>query len=291
MPKTPSGRRRDPASRPAISSPWPGNGRARRTTLASRRPLRHGACHARRRTATSGRACMVLLMGMQGLGKPGVNYVLHHRRGAGRLDFYFPGYADGGISRRQRGSAGTGPPRLSQTADQRARSVSAINRSFFPNASSSPRSAGAGCTATMARARSSSSSRMHLPVPRLFGNQDDIPAGGFVHRHHDEHQPLCPDVPAIRTSSSSSTRPSSSEPEARFADIVFPVCTNFERWDIGEWAKISGYSNQYGPTNARVVVFQQKCIEPSASPNRTIRLCAARRTARYQGAVHRGAPR
>jgi anaerobic selenocysteine-containing dehydrogenase len=52
------------------------------------------------------------------------------------------------------------------------------------------------------------------------------------------------------------------EPEARFADIVFPVCTNFERWDIGEWAKISGYSNKLSPTNARVVVLQHKCIEP-----------------------------
>ena len=26
------------------------------------------------------------------------------------------------------------------------------------------------------------------------------------------------------------------EGEAKFADIILPACTNFERWDIGEWA-------------------------------------------------------
>jgi trimethylamine-N-oxide reductase (cytochrome c) len=52
------------------------------------------------------------------------------------------------------------------------------------------------------------------------------------------------------------------EPEARLSDIVLPVCTNFERWDIGEWARISGYSRHLNPVNARVIVLQQKCIEP-----------------------------
>ncbi|GIS87719.1 MAG: hypothetical protein CM1200mP18_04290 [Gammaproteobacteria bacterium] len=32
------------------------------------------------------------------------------------------------------------------------------------------------------------------------------------------------------------------EGEVKFADVVLPACTNFERWDIGEWAVAGGYS-------------------------------------------------
>ena len=31
------------------------------------------------------------------------------------------------------------------------------------------------------------------------------------------------------------------EGETKFADIILPACTNFERWDISEFAKCSGY--------------------------------------------------
>ena len=31
------------------------------------------------------------------------------------------------------------------------------------------------------------------------------------------------------------------EGEAKFADIILPACTNFERWDISEFANCSGY--------------------------------------------------
>jgi anaerobic selenocysteine-containing dehydrogenase len=53
------------------------------------------------------------------------------------------------------------------------------------------------------------------------------------------------------------------EGEAQFADIVLPACTNFERWDIGEWAHCSGYipHSSYA-TNHRTIVLQKKCIEP-----------------------------
>ena len=53
------------------------------------------------------------------------------------------------------------------------------------------------------------------------------------------------------------------EGEARFADIILPACTNFERWDIGDWAYASGYgANKFDQCNHRTIVFQQKCIEP-----------------------------
>jgi len=51
--------------------------------------------------------------------------------------------------------------------------------------------------------------------------------------------------------------------ETGFADIILPACTNFERNDISEWASAGGYSHHgSGSCNHRVIVYQQKCIEP-----------------------------
>ena len=51
--------------------------------------------------------------------------------------------------------------------------------------------------------------------------------------------------------------------ETGLADIILPACTNFERNDIGEWANTGGYTHHgSNACNHRVVVYQQKCIEP-----------------------------
>jgi len=61
------------------------------------------------------------------------------------------------------------------------------------------------------------------------------------------------------------------EGEAKFADIVLPACTNFERWDISEFANCSGYiADSYTQTSHRVISLQKKCIEPLGSPNPTM---------------------
>jgi len=53
------------------------------------------------------------------------------------------------------------------------------------------------------------------------------------------------------------------EGEARFADVILPACTNFERWDIAEFANCGGYIDQsYLQNNHRVIHIQHKCIEP-----------------------------
>jgi len=53
------------------------------------------------------------------------------------------------------------------------------------------------------------------------------------------------------------------EGDAGFADIILPACTSFERWDIGEWANLSGFM-PHGQTqlNHRVLTLQHQCIEP-----------------------------
>jgi anaerobic selenocysteine-containing dehydrogenase len=53
------------------------------------------------------------------------------------------------------------------------------------------------------------------------------------------------------------------EGEAKFADIILPACTNFERWDISEFANCSGYiADSFIQVNHRVITLQHKCIEP-----------------------------
>ncbi|MEM8841722.1 MAG: molybdopterin dinucleotide binding domain-containing protein, partial [Pseudomonadota bacterium] len=53
------------------------------------------------------------------------------------------------------------------------------------------------------------------------------------------------------------------EGESQFADIILPACTQFERWDIGEWNNAGGFGHHwYNGTNHRVVAIQHKCIEP-----------------------------
>ena len=45
--------------------------------------------------------------------------------------------------------------------------------------------------------------------------------------------------------------------------MVLPACTNYERWDISEWANSSGILvNGMTQCNHRVIVLQHKCIEP-----------------------------
>ncbi|MDH5781656.1 MAG: molybdopterin-dependent oxidoreductase, partial [Dehalococcoidia bacterium] len=53
------------------------------------------------------------------------------------------------------------------------------------------------------------------------------------------------------------------EGEAKFADILLPACTSFERWDISEFAGCSGYIPDTScQVNHRVISLQKKCIEP-----------------------------
>jgi anaerobic selenocysteine-containing dehydrogenase len=49
------------------------------------------------------------------------------------------------------------------------------------------------------------------------------------------------------------------EGEAKFADVILPACTNFEEWDIGEFANCGGYITQsYNQCNHRVIHMQHR---------------------------------
>src|SRR5215469_12367007 len=79
---------------------------------------------------------------------------------------------------------------------------------------------------------------------------------------YEQHQSLGADVsvaePGIRRQSSIWF-----EGEAKFADVILPACTNFERTDISEWAGLGGYGHHgQQQLNHRVIVFQAPAIEP-----------------------------
>jgi trimethylamine-N-oxide reductase (cytochrome c) len=50
--------------------------------------------------------------------------------------------------------------------------------------------------------------------------------------------------------------------ETRFGDIILPAATNFEHADICEWANAGGYGEGDCGANHRVMIYQKKCIEP-----------------------------
>src|SRR5258708_8409764 len=53
------------------------------------------------------------------------------------------------------------------------------------------------------------------------------------------------------------------EGEAKFADLILPACTNFERVDISEWAGFGGYGpHGQQQLNHRGIVFQAPAIAP-----------------------------
>src|SRR5258707_3259748 len=53
------------------------------------------------------------------------------------------------------------------------------------------------------------------------------------------------------------------EGEAKFADVLLPACTNFERTDISEWAGLGGYGRSgRQQANPRLILFQAPPIAP-----------------------------
>jgi len=50
--------------------------------------------------------------------------------------------------------------------------------------------------------------------------------------------------------------------ETKFGDLILPASTNFEHEDISEWAQPGGYGNGNVNCNHRILMYQQKCIEP-----------------------------
>jgi molybdopterin guanine dinucleotide-containing S/N-oxide reductase-like protein len=217
-----------------------------------------GAC--RSATGAQWARSMICLMAMQGLGKPGINFGGLQFGSPIDYNFYFPGYAEGGFN-------GDG--------ENSANHVSLYQRmphliSLNPTRQSIP--------------------RLKLPEAIMEGKTEGYPIdiksieGQFfpVGYPSPGHSPA--KMMYKYGSSYIGTQPDSNryvkmyqtdklefvvsqsiwnEGEVKFADVILPACTNFERWDIGEWANPGGYGHDWvGQLNHRVIGIQHKCIEP-----------------------------
>jgi len=203
---------------------------------------------------------MVCLMAMQGLGKPGVNMGCMQQGTPVDTSFFFPGYAEGGMSGDTEGTA------MVINMYQRMPQLPTSN----PVTQRVP--------------------RLKIPEAILEGKTTGYPTDGkTIERQFLEFGYPAPGNAPIKMyykyggshfgTMSDTNRYAKMyrsdnlefvvnqsiwfEGEAKFADILLPACTSFERWDISEFANCSGYiMHSFTQCNHRVAVMQHKCIEP-----------------------------
>ena len=217
-----------------------------------------GAC--RSATGTQWARAMVCLMAMQGLGRPGVNFGNLQFGTPIDYNFYFPGYAEGGFSGDLEGTAVAVNlyqrlpqlPSMNSVAQRlsRLRIAEAITEGQAEGYPTDPRSI------------ERQFMKFSYPIPGHSPIRMMYKYGGSHFGTVMESNRL---AKAYRSENLEFVVNQSiwDEGEVRFADIILPACTNFERWDIGEWANCAGYSmHNEGQVNHRVVTMQHKCIEP-----------------------------
>lgn len=217
-----------------------------------------GAC--RNATGSQWARNMVMMMAMQGWGKPGVNF--GNLQAGTPLDhnFWFPGYAEGGISGELAFTAGAAHTYC------RMPHVLTIN----PVKQTVP--------------------RQRLPDAIIDGKAKGYPWDGFSQEmQFGAYEYPAPGYSKIRmlyrygTSTFGTISDTSRyvemfrhesidmvvnqsiwfEGDAQFADLILPACTSFERNDISDWGNSGGYiHHNTDQLNHRMVIMQHKCIEP-----------------------------
>lgn len=217
-----------------------------------------GAC--RSATGSQWARMMIILMGMQGLGKPGVNFGNLQQGAPLDYTFWFPGYAEGGISGDLAftGSALNTYSRMPHVLSMNT-SKQAIPRIQLPDAILDGEAEGYLTDPTSMTGQFLS---FKYPTPGHSKIQILYKYGGaslgtmnntnrWVKMYQSENLPFVVSQSIWF------------EGETKFADIILPACTNFERDDIGEWTAAGGYGHQfYNQVNHRTVAMQHKCIEP-----------------------------
>ena len=217
-----------------------------------------GAC--RNQTGIPWARVMVCLIAMQGLGKPGINMGNLQWGTPIDFNFYFPGYADGGMSGDLENTAM--PVELYQRMPQLPTMNSngqRIPRIFVPEAITEGKAEGypwVGKSIEHQFARFAYPAPGHSPVHMLYKYGGSILSTmNNTNRWVKMYQ--SPNLEFVVNQSIWF------EGEAKFADVILPACTNFERTDICEWAGLGGYGHHgQQQLNHRVIVFQAPAIAP-----------------------------
>ncbi len=217
-----------------------------------------GAC--RTATGTDWARGMVYLMAMQGLGKPGVNMGGLQQGTPVDTRFFFPGYSEGGFSGDLNGTAAAVnmyqrmPTLMTMNTSQQA-----VPRLKIPEAIMDGACEG---YPTDPRTIEGQFFRFGYPAPghspvRLYYKYGGSHLGTMVDTNRYANMYRSGSLECVVNQSIWF------EGEAKFADILLPACTNFERWDIGEHANCGGYiQHSFTQSNHRIAVMQHKCIEP-----------------------------
>ncbi|MFC1901423.1 molybdopterin-dependent oxidoreductase [Chloroflexota bacterium] len=230
----------------ALASEWA----SKRTCLAA--GSKGGASSASRAAyGTEWARLMVLLMAMQGMGKPGVNIWSGCAYGA-PLDFSisFPGYGSGGADVFRIVAKNKPENKVSQR----------VYRLLVPEAILNPpiNWLGEGFCAK-------SIEQQFIPYTYPEAGSPEIKmiyryGGSFIGTMTDTSRWVrayqSPKIEFVVN------QDCWYQGETHFADIILPACTNFERNDISEWGSAGGYGANYTGANHRIIVYQKKCIEP-----------------------------
>jgi trimethylamine-N-oxide reductase (cytochrome c) len=217
-----------------------------------------GACRCA--TGTEWARSMVCLMAMQGIGKAGINMGNLTMGTPLDVHFYFPGYAEGGISGdlATTGSAVNLYQRMPHLLTMNT-VMQRVPRLRIPEAILEGRCEG---FPTIPNNVEGQFFRFGYPAPGYAPIKMYYRYGGsFFGTMCDTNRY----VKAYRTPKLEFVVNQSiwMEGEVKFADIILPACTNFERWDIGEACNAGGYSHHnFTKLNHRVIHIQHKCIEP-----------------------------
>jgi anaerobic selenocysteine-containing dehydrogenase len=209
---------------------------------------------------------MICLQAMQGLGKAGINIWSTTQGAPCNTEFMFPGYTEGGISGDVDNTA-AGFRFVYRMHDRPTRS--SINA---PMGQHIPRLKIPECILNGHyewRGKGFCGQSMEAQFHKYKYPADGYPeiqmyyryGGSFIGTMNETNRY----VNAYRTERLPFVVNQAiwNEGETKFADIILPACTNFERWDISEFANCSGYiADSYTQVNHRVISLQKKCIEP-----------------------------
>ena len=203
---------------------------------------------------------MVCLNFMQGVGKPGVNFGGLQYGTPLDTRFWFPGYADGGFSGDYM-STGAGVALYNRMPQSPAvnSETQLIPRLRIPEAIMDKK---AESNHLGVYSVTSQFSKVQYPAPghepvKMYYKYGGSHIGTQPESNRFAQMYRCDSLEIVVNQSIWF------EGEAKFADIILPACTNFERWDIGEASSSGGYIEKaYLQNNWRVIFIQHKCIEP-----------------------------
>ncbi len=217
-----------------------------------------GAC--RNQTGIQWARVMVCLVAMQGLGKPGVNMGNLQWGTPVDFNFYFPGYSEGGMSGDIEQTAM--PVELYQRMPQLPSMNSngqQIPRIWMPEAIADGKAEGyrwVGKSIEHQFGKFGYPAPGHSPVKMLYKYGGSI-LGTMNNTNRHVRMYQSDNLEFVVNQSIWM------EGEAKFADVILPACTNFERVDISEWAGLGGYGHHgQQQLNHRVIIFQAPAIKP-----------------------------